>query len=374
MSSDFINNIEVRNDSAYVATKQGLSVIPQNYYPNSRVNPPHLIKILAEGNLIQNREKIILNKDQSNLSLVVASVDFFGNRSNIQYSLDDSGYWNDIDDNVLNLQINKRVQDIYLRTYNQNTNTYSKSLKVSVEKSLYFYQYNEFWLALGGLLIGSLFFIRNRMQKQHFVDELKKQKAIKKERERISHDMHDDIGAGISALKLQAEFLKHKVGDMALKNDIDDLLYTSEEMNTSMRELLWSLDAENDNTVNFAEYVDLYGDKFFLKSKIKYHSNIKNLNHKIELAPDKRRNLYLCIKEAFNNCYKHSKAQNVYLSISENKHLLKVVIYDDGIGIDSNHCEGNGMRNMAFRMQEINGNFHVSKTNSGTELQFTVSL
>jgi two-component system sensor histidine kinase DesK len=41
--------------------------------------------------------------------------------------------------------------------------------------------------------------------------ELEIQKKIQEERERISHDMHDDLGAGISALKLQAEFLKQKV-------------------------------------------------------------------------------------------------------------------------------------------------------------------
>jgi two-component system sensor histidine kinase DesK len=36
--------------------------------------------------------------------------------------------------------------------------------------------------------------------------------------------MHDDLGAGIYALKLHAEFLKQKVEDGELKNDIDELL------------------------------------------------------------------------------------------------------------------------------------------------------
>src|SRR5690606_16828684 len=47
-------------------------------------------------------------------------------------------------------------------------------------------------------------------QNQLLQKELEKQKLIEQERERISHDMHDDLGAGISALKLQAEFLKQK--------------------------------------------------------------------------------------------------------------------------------------------------------------------
>ena len=36
--------------------------------------------------------------------------------------------------------------------------------------------------------------------------------------------MHDDLGAGISALKLQAEFIKQKVDDQSIKADVDDLL------------------------------------------------------------------------------------------------------------------------------------------------------
>ena len=46
--------------------------------------------------------------------------------------------------------------------------------------------------------------------------ELEIQKKIQEERERISHDMHDDLGAGISALKLQAEFLKQKINEQHL--------------------------------------------------------------------------------------------------------------------------------------------------------------
>src|ERR1700750_282437 len=72
-----------------------------------------------------------------------------------------------------------------------------------------------------------LFFIQQQQlkeaehQNQLLQKELEKQNSIEQERERISHDMHDDLGAGISALKLQAEFLKQKAEDDDLQNDID---------------------------------------------------------------------------------------------------------------------------------------------------------
>lgn len=93
--------------------------------------------------------------------------------------------------------------------------------------------------------------------------ELEIQRKVQEERERISHDMHDDLGAGISALKLQAEFIKQKVDDQSIKADVDDLLKTAGEMNLSMREMLWSLNSTNDNLGNFMQYVVQYAEGFF---------------------------------------------------------------------------------------------------------------
>lgn len=97
--------------------------------------------------------------------------------------------------------------------------------------------------------------------------ELEIQRKVQEERERISHDMHDDLGAGISALKLQAEFIKQKVDDQSVKADVDDLLKTAGEMNLSMREMLWSLNSTNDNLGNFMQYVVQYAEGFFKKNR-----------------------------------------------------------------------------------------------------------
>ncbi len=97
--------------------------------------------------------------------------------------------------------------------------------------------------------------------------ELEIQRKVQEERERISHDMHDDLGAGISALKLQAEFIKQKVDDQSIKADVDDLLKTAGEMNLSMREMLWSLNSTNDNLGNFMQYVVQYAEVFFKKTE-----------------------------------------------------------------------------------------------------------
>lgn len=211
-------------------------------------------------------------------------------------------------------------------------------------------------------------------QNQLLQKELEKQKSIEEERERISHDMHDDLGAGISALKLQAEFLKQKAKDDDLQSDIDELLKTSEEMNLSMREMLWSLNSGNDTLGSFIEYAVQYADNFLKKTKIKLQSESIDILSETPISTELRRNMFLCLKESINNAYKHSQANSLKLSFSQEGNVFSMKISDNGIGIGEMHTEGNGLRNIKRRMLEQNGECHILKDGPGTEILFKTTL
>lgn len=210
-------------------------------------------------------------------------------------------------------------------------------------------------------------------QNQLLQKELEKQRSIESERERISHDMHDDLGAGISALKLQAEFLKQRAEDEDLKTDIDELLKTSEDMNLSMREMLWSLNSGNDTLGSFIDYAKSYAQKFLKKTTIVLHIENENVIAETTITTEQRRNLFLCLKEALNNAYKHSRSDRLTLSFIQQEKEFMMKISDNGIGIDPGKPEGNGLRNMKRRMQEQNGHCEVT-TEDGTHLFFRIEL
>ncbi|HAO06773.1 MAG TPA: two-component sensor histidine kinase [Chryseobacterium sp.] len=210
-------------------------------------------------------------------------------------------------------------------------------------------------------------------QNQLLQKELEKQKSIEAERERISHDMHDDLGAGISALKLQAEFLKQRAENDDLKNDIDELLKTSEEMNLSMREMLWSLNSGNDTLGSFIDYSKMYAQNFLKKTKILLLTESENVVLETVITTEQRRNLFLCLKEALNNAYKHSQSNQIKLSFIQKDKEFMMKISDNGIGINHEKTEGNGLRNMKRRMQEQNGHCEVT-TKNGTHLFFRIDL
>lgn len=224
-----------------------------------------------------------------------------------------------------------------------------------------------------------LFFIQQQQlkesehQNQLLQKELEKQKLIEKERERISHDMHDDLGAGISALKLQAEFLKQRAEDQDLKNDIEELLKTSEEMNISMREMLWSLNSGNDTLGSFIDYAKIYAQNFLKKTIIQLIIEEENVISETIITTEQRRNLFLCLKESLNNAYKHSKSTQINLSFVQKDNEFIMKVSDNGIGIAAEIAEGNGLRNMKRRMQEQNGKCEV-KAENGTHAIFRLNV
>jgi two-component system sensor histidine kinase DesK len=204
--------------------------------------------------------------------------------------------------------------------------------------------------------------------------ELERQKAIQLERERISQDMHDDLGAGISAIKLQAEFLKYKVKEVTYTEDLEAIITTSEDMNLAMREILWSLNSQNDTIGNFIDYTSLYVERFLDKTTIALQLESKILKNDTNLPVKARRNLFLVIKEAVHNVYKHSQAKSLNIQFEQTATYLKIEVIDDGIGLSKDIKKGNGLTNMELRMEKIEGKFEIVETTNGIHLLFQYTI
>ncbi|WP_228446835.1 sensor histidine kinase [Chryseobacterium sp. 3008163] len=92
------------------------------------------------------------------------------------------------------------------------------------------------------------------------------------------------------------------------------------------------------------------------------------------ISTELRRSMFLCIKEALNNAYKYSGADQLKLSfIQKNKYLI-MEISDNGRGFKLENATGNGLRNMDRRMKESCGKFEISSTENGTSIFFKISL
>ncbi len=206
-------------------------------------------------------------------------------------------------------------------------------------------------------------------------EKLLQQKIIGEERMRISADMHDELGAGISAIKLQAEFIKQNFRDEQLDHELDELLHITKDMNSAMRELLWSLNTENDTLENLFLYTINYTESFLKNSAVKVGYNKMIDKPETSISAHVRRNIFLCVKEGINNVYKHSGAKNIELSFVMKENLLTIQLTDDGIGFEKEPLTyGNGLRGMAFRMQRINGTCAINRLPKGLNITLCIPL
>lgn len=228
-------------------------------------------------------------------------------------------------------------------------------------------------LSLAGIIfLIARFIYRYQLRKQRTAME--KQLAVQMERQRISSEMHDDIGAGLSGVRLLTEITKNKLKDGDVGSEVDKIYQSVGELSAKMKEVIWSLNTENDSLNSLVAYLQkqsrMMMENYAGTLEIIQPGEIPD----IRINGDARRHIHLLVKEALHNIIKHSEASHVKLGISYDE-LLRIVISDNGKGLteDNTDTGGNGMKNMRQRIRQLNGIFLLQNKN-GLTLTFEIPL
>jgi signal transduction histidine kinase len=201
-----------------------------------------------------------------------------------------------------------------------------------------------------------------------------RQHAVLLERERIIADLHDDVGGGLSSIRMMSDLMAHQGSTVNTTSFAQKISLTAKDIAQRMHTIIWSLNAENDTLENFVEYVRQYCISFFDNSGVK-HQCVTNatLPADLQLKGVLRKNLFLIIKEAFHNILKHAGATSTEVNISVAENVLYIEVRDNGTGIRNPNQFGNGLKNMKKRMEEIGGNLEIV-SNGGTSIKIKVAI
>ncbi len=226
-------------------------------------------------------------------------------------------------------------------------------------------------------LLGILFFIGRfiyyyQLRKQKIL--LEKQLAVQYERQRISAEMHDDIGAGLSGIRLMTEMAKMKSKDDESVSEIEKIYNSVGDISSKMKEVIWSLNTENDSLGNLLSYLQKQARQMMENYPGSFTITMPEQTPDIKIGGEIRRHIYLAVKEALHNIIKHSGADIINLLIScEDNLIIKVLDNGKGMNILENNNAGNGLKNMKNRMEQIGGHFSVENKN-GLTLIFEIPL
>ena len=206
--------------------------------------------------------------------------------------------------------------------------------------------------------------------------ELLQEVLLLKERERILADLHDDVGGGLSSIRIMSDLLKNKAqGIQQTERFAEKISYTVREVSQKMNTIIWALNPENDTLQNFSEYIRQYAVSYFEGTPATIHfSGVGLENDTIVIHGNKRKMLFLCVKEILHNSLKYAQASAIEVGMElKTKSQLVIRVADNGIGIGQTNPFGNGLKNIRKRMDEINGTADISGQ-QGTCIILTVDL
>ncbi len=218
---------------------------------------------------------------------------------------------------------------------------------------------------------------RERLKLENERKELEKQVAVleaqQEERNRISRDMHDELGSGVTAIRLMSEIVKSKMKEKTLP-EVDKISNSANDLLNKMNTIIWTMSSSNDSLENLISYIRAYAMEFFENTFIECRFNIPLSIPPTEISGDKRRNIFLSVKEALNNVLKHSQGTLVRITVLLDDKLT-IEISDNGVGINMEKLRkfGNGLNNMKKRMAGIDGEFSIFH-DEGTRACFSVGL
>ena len=200
-------------------------------------------------------------------------------------------------------------------------------------------------------------------EKKEFETKLAIIQAQQDERSRISADMHDELGSGVTAIRLMSELAKRRLVDQSIP-EIEKISMSANELMNKMNTIIWSMNATNDTLANLIAYMRAFAIEHFENSAIECTVDVPDVIPDIEISGEKRRNIFLVVKEALNNALKHSKTTRLVLRILIEEEL-RIEVHDFGQGIQTEKMRqfSNGLTNMQRRMESIGGTIWIKKEN-----------
>ena len=135
------------------------------------------------------------------------------------------------------------------------------------------------------------------------------------------------------------------------------------------------LGLEKDSLENLIDYLEQYTADFLEINRIDFDFIIESDIPELSLNGETRRNILLTLKEALHNISKHAKATMVYIQIEIVDKKLRILIKDNGIGInkDKLNQHGNGLKNMRRRIESTGGTFEIEVVD-GTIIRLNIPM
>lgn len=219
-------------------------------------------------------------------------------------------------------------------------------------------------------------YYRRKQKQKEKEQQLERQLA--NERERISRELHDNLGASLATIIAQGDNIETRLRlhqtEEALRK-VQDLSDQSREAMNILRETIWAVQEQSHSLESFVNRIRNFLQRTFAVTNIEYSFGVSGKPGK-DLSPEQTLNLFRCIQECTQNIIKHAGATRAAYEFEAEGNRLQIVVRDNGSGFDAGkESTGNGLRNIRNRVKELNGNITIeSGGDNGTVITIETML
>ncbi|MDQ8004948.1 MAG: ATP-binding protein [Pedobacter sp.] len=217
-------------------------------------------------------------------------------------------------------------------------------------------------------------YYRGRIEKDRKrIEELNRIMAL---RQKLSADMHDDIGSTLSSISLYTHSLLMQPQADPQRNTLEKIKQNAQNVQESIGDIIWSVNPDMDVMEQVIARMRAFGADMTEHAGIVFQFTADGDVGNLSLGMATRKNLYLIYKEVVNNAVKYSIATTINVLMKVEVGAFSMIISDDGVGFDvSAKRSGNGLSNMNRRAEEVGAAITISsKEDKGTTVTLKIPL
>jgi two-component system sensor histidine kinase UhpB len=198
--------------------------------------------------------------------------------------------------------------------------------------------------------------LEERREMAHLVEQ-----RVEEERRIIAHELHDEFGQSVTAIRSLAVAIATQVGaDHPATGDAARLISDeAARLYDAMHGLIPRLMPLSLDTLGLADTLE----SLVRDWQRRYPSIALTLRHDlpIELGPSVTLALYRVVQEGLINALRHARASQVNMSLQADAQRIVVTVSDDGVGLPQEWSRPGhfGLRGLAERIRHLGGTLSI---------------
>ena len=189
------------------------------------------------------------------------------------------------------------------------------------------------------------------------------------ERGHLARELHDELGALLTAAKLDVARLKSRLG-IAQPEAIERLVHLTTTLNSGIalkRRIVEDLRPSSLSHLGLVASLEILAREFEERSDIPITTDFEN----VELGGSAQLTVYRLVQESLTNIGKYAEATQIVISLHSMDGYATVEVRDNGKGFDSNaiSSSSHGLSGMRHRVEAAGGRLTVTTTlHGGTKI------